>query len=117
MPAQDKQNLYLCEWTLKLNDKSLVRRQKQTVAKQFVVKCKLKSTDDKDDDDDDDNDDDLRNDFEPHEKENFLNDREAAVSSAIVLRANGVEISQMYGPLQYRALINDRIISSLLPGK
>nr|DAA03615.1 TPA_inf: HDC02384 [Drosophila melanogaster] len=58
VPAKDKQNLYLCEWTLKSNDKSLVRRQKQTVAEQFVVKCKLKAVDDKDidyyDDDEED---------------------------------------------------------------
>jgi len=58
VPGKDKQNLFLCEWTLKLNDKSLVRRQKQTVAKQFVVKCKLKATDDKDEDNNHDEDDD-----------------------------------------------------------
>jgi len=112
VPAKDKQNLYLCEWTLKSNDKSLVRRQKQTVAEQFVVKCKLKAVDDKDIDYDDDDEEDEADDagdgdgdgdggswydFGANEKEKV-----SETTEHWCLALNGLEISQMYGLVSIR---------------
>lgn len=99
-----------CKRTLKLNDKSLVRWQKQTVAKQFVVKCKLKANDEEADDDGDgdtDASDDVSSYGEPETEPacgeggdekikvpKRPRERESGVHRP--LRANGVELSQMY---------------------
>lgn len=99
-----------CKRTLKLNDKSLVRWQKQTVAKQFVVKCKLKANDEEADDGDGDADadadasDDVSSEGEPETESGSGEGGDEKIKVRKrprervdrPLRANGVELSQMY---------------------